>query len=226
MSGKDYSSISEALHKLNESNIDEEYEDDLSELDPEEDDEIITEQDKVFEQAMFEFFTELSEENELKEEFKNTNALTLHYGNHCLANSDTKISTRNTVYYDFNNVNKYQAREHMIVNMARESAIYIDSLVDTQSVLGAFRKLFEGNKTIVFSALCCITDKNKEIITITLHSFATDVTTNYPNNTIDYMITRRGKTRTLFPLDAAYVENKFNNVVKRAFPDLHFDINH
>lgn len=225
MPGK-YYSVREALRRLNESNIDEEYEDNLSELDPEEDDEPITEEDKIFEQAMFEFFAELSEENDLVEEFKNTNALTLHYGNHCLANSNTKRSTRNNVYYDFNNVNKYQAREQMIVNLARESAIYVDSLVDAKFVLKAFKKLFEGNKTIVFSPFCCITNKNKEVITITLHSFATDVTTNYENNTIDYMITRRGKTRTLFPLDASYVENKFNNVVKRAFPNMHFDINH
>lgn len=204
--------------------------DNCSELDYEEDDIEITEQDKAFEQEMFIFFNELNaaEGNVIKEEFSSNQKLKKHYEDHCLANDSNKQSKGpTTVYYDFNKVEDYSAHEQNIVNKARShNAIYVDSLQDSKAVYKAFRKLFEGGQTIVFSRLCSLKDSNGDTITITLNSFATDVTTNYLHNTIDYMITRSSKTRTLFPLDAHYVETKFNNVIKRTFPELHFNINH
>ena len=226
MPGK-YYSVREALRRLNESNIDEDYEDPLSELDPEDDDEPITEEDKIFEQAMFEFFAELSEQEDLTEDFKNKDALKNHYLKHCLADNPNKVSNRYTVYYDFTNKSDYAARERSIMNNVNtQNAIFVLSLQDKDYVIECFHKLFEGNTTLVFTNMCGLRDNKGQSVSVIFNSFSTDVTTNYHQDTIDYMIVQNRSTKTMFPLDVTYVQNKFNNVVKRTFSDLHFDINH
>ena len=226
MPGK-YYSMREALRRLNEPNIDEEYEDDLSELDPEDDDELITEEDKIFEQVMFEFFAELSEQDDLTEDFKNKDALKNHYLKHCLADNSNKESNRYTVYYDFTNKSDYAARERSIMhNVNTQNAIFVLSLQDKDYVIECFHKLFEGNTTLVFTNMCGLRDNKGQSVSVIFNSFSTDVTTNYHQDTIDYMIVQNRSTKTMFPLDASYVENKFNNVVKRTFPNMYFEINH
>lgn len=57
---------------------------------------------------------------------------------------------------------------------------------------------------------------NKDELLMTLKRFATDDyrATNYPDNTINFLMYGR-YTKTLFPLDANYLQNKFNNLVIR-----------
>lgn len=218
--------IFEKLQRLSEEDLAEIAEVDSSELDEFDEDDVYDPRGPEFEKLMFELFKELNSNIHLTEAFKNNEKLRIHYEDHCLANNPKHISSRNTVYYDFNNIHDYSQREIMLSNKALGGdGIGILSLQDVDYVMKAFRKLFEGNCTLLFSKMCGLTDADGNSVGIVLNSFATDATTNYLQNTVDYLVIKNNRTSTLFPLDINYLQNKFNNIVKKSFPELTFPIN-
>ena len=195
---------------------------DNSELD--EDDLVITEEDLKFEQAMIELFNELNNEAELSEDFVTFDKLGEHFGKHCLASSSDKKSSRTDVYYDFTKLTDYAKRERFVSScIGSEDAILIDSLLASEDVLEGFKELLHGNKTFIVAPTCGLRDSNGKLISIIIHSFANDSTTNYSGNTVDYMIRQRNKTKTLYAIDADYLKTKLNSVIHRTFTDMYFE---
>lgn len=83
-----------------------------------------------------------------------------------------------------------------------------------EEVIKGFHKLFEGSTTLAFTPLCGFVSTDGKAVSVVFHSFANKYTLNYEDgNTIDYLMYKSGHTKTLFPLDANYLENKFNNLV-------------
>lgn len=215
--------IFEKLNSLTEEDLIEISEVDSSELD--EIDDVVSGEDIQFEKVMLEFFQELALNDDLTESFYNQHSLQHHYYKHCLAGRDLK-SKRSNIYYDFSNVNDYKHRAETLFDKSKQNyERIIVSLLDKEAVLEAFRKLFEDGVLIGFSAMCGITDSDGKPVSLIFNSFANDVTTNYEYNTIDYMVTQRQHIKTIFPIDINYLQNKFNNVIQKNFPDLWFNLN-
>ena len=199
----------EALQQLYEDAVDVN-EDEMYEKEAE-----ITPGEIFFAYAFKELIEDIFEHEDLIENFSDNNKLKNHYHRHCLANDPRKISKRASVYYDFNNIGQYRQYERYMTSLIRDPATdSVNSLLDTKLVIKKFRKLFEGNKTLIFSISCGFTSNQKEPVNILFNSYATDVTQNYPDNTINFLMYGR-HTKTLFPLDANYLQNKFNNLVIR-----------
>lgn len=140
-----------------------------------------------------------------------------HFNKHCLGTNkkNKKVSHRSAVYYDFNNQQDYSTYENKINAKCKHPDICIYSLLNTQEVLKAIRKLFGGNYTIEFHENCGFDSRGP--IIVCLNSFASDVTTNYTSgNTINFCIlnTQRN-TMSMFAIDANYLETKLNNVIQK-----------
>lgn len=218
--------IFEKLKRLSEEDLAEISEVDSSELDEFDEDDIFDPRGPEFEKVMIEFFNEINADLNLSESFRNNNKLAQHYEAHCIAGDLDKKSSRQNVYYDFNNVSDYAKREDYLFDLVfRGQGIKILSLQDVDYVLNAFRKFFEGGFMLMFSPMCGLTDAQGNSIMVVLNSFANDVTKNYLYNTLDYMIIKKNATATMFPIDVNYLQNKFNNIVQRNFPELVFPIN-
>lgn len=197
--------ISEALEQLDTDNLDDfDYYDEPDELDS------ISEEFAIDIQNLIKEFIE----NDLTEAFVSPKAANKHFNKHCIGNGNKK-SCRQTVYYDFTKINDYINYENNISNKCTNADIIINSLYCTQKILNAFRELFRGNYTIRFSGSCGFSN-NFGSINIAIHSYCTDYTTNYVNNTVDICIlSRKMNTISLYPVDANYLESKFNNIVKK-----------
>lgn len=185
------------------------------------DDEMYEEEVKVtpdeifFANGLKELMEDIFKCEDLTENFGDNDKLKNHYHRHCLAKDLRKVSKRASVYYDFNDVSQYRQHEKYLTSLIRDPSTHsIDSLLNTGSVIKAFRKLFEGNQTLIFSISCGFVSNQGEPVNILFNSYATDVTQNYPGNTINFLIYSR-YTKTLFPIDANYLQNKFNNLVIR-----------
>jgi len=73
-----------------------------------------------------------------------------------------------------------------------------------------FHKLWEQLNNLDKDAVI----NQSEPVNILFNSYATDVTQNYLGNIINFLMYGR-HTKTLFPIDADYLQNKFNNLVIR-----------
>ena len=63
-------------------------------------------------------------------------------------------------------------------------------------------------------SLCWFISNDGKSASIGFNSFANNNTKNYTKgNTIDYIMFDYRNTKTLFPLDASYLQNKFNILV-------------
>lgn len=180
----------------------------------------ITEEEKQFAEELKAILQEYIDVDSLIEEFISDKGAEKHFYKHCLAHDrDNKKSKRTNVYYDFKDVSLYKEREKYIDKIARQdekNTYYIISLLQIKEINRAFRKLFEGEKCIVFSQGCDLRNE-RGLIKLVIHSFASNVTNNYKTgNTIDMMIqSQNGKTITLYPVDANYFENKINSILRR-----------
>lgn len=213
-----------------------EIEDDIDDLD-DPDFVDVTEADEKFAKELFDFLQGIIEEEDkvsLTEEFMSDRGATEHFHRHCLGrNSSTRTSTRQTVYYDFRDVSQYKEYERILNVGSRDSSGSniqgFVSLLDRESIEKWFRKLFEGNKYIIFTSECGFHNSHGRI-SILIHAFASDVTRNYQaGNTIDIMIrATNGRTITLYAVDANYFENKINSIIRRYHDDdiEPFSINH
>lgn len=203
------------------------YMDELDIFDQEFDREISKEEFE-FGDNIFSILQELVD-TELTEEFTSNVGLTYHFNRHCI--KPGRRSTRQTVYYDFTDESDYSQYENYLSNetikiVNNKTGLFINDLYDTAKILKAFRKLFEGNKTLVFG-LGCGFHNTTGSIRICLHSFAADYTTNYLNNTIDVLIQAPdNKTISLFAVDANYLENKINSEIRNIPKAIRLQINH
>ena len=172
---------------------------------------------KEFEKEIYSVLNDLINNScNLDEDFTSKGNSNIHYKKHCLGKDKNKTSTRTNVYYDFNDRSKYCDYEKEVSHRINKSRNEVSSLQDYSLVMKYIRKLFEGNFVIKFCNSCGLKNSNGTI-NMSLLSFSRDVTTNYKKaNTIDICIkTESGRTITLYPVDANYLQNKFNNIIKR-----------
>lgn len=159
-----------------------------------------------------------SESTIVTEEFTSRSNLMVHFHKHCIGNSSNRVSNRQNIYYDFTNVNQYKDYEDKlsakIYELSASSKNQIGSLLDTEKLNRALRKLFEGNQFVIFPASCEFKRDGKSV-TVVIHSFSSNVTKNYHGgNTVDLIImSAHKKTVTVYPVDANYLENKLNNLI-------------
>lgn len=187
-----------------------------------------TEAEKAFAEELKEMIEDLFKKEDLNESFKNRSRLLDHYNRHCIASDRSKRSRRSNVYYDFRDVGLYMHYEQYIRDLSSSHDMSQHSLLKVEDIIKAFSKLFEGNKSLLFFPECGFISTNNQPIYVKFHSWANEVTTNYNSNTIDFMMYDGRYTKTLFPLDANYLENKFNNLVTRwnTQYNVPFNINH
>lgn len=180
------------------------------------DEDNITEQEQEFANDIFDMIqSEVNKTNDLTEEFTGQRSANKHFDWHCLGTNTSRKSKRANVFYDFKDVSQYVEYEHKINNKMRTPDITVASLLDTELVLDAFEKLFEGNTCVLFSTPCGFKNDSGPVM-FGMHSFSSDVTKNYEENTIDFIIlTPRYKTVTLYAVSGSYVETKFNNIIKK-----------
>lgn len=171
----------------------------------------------------------IDESDILKEDFTSARNMRSHFNSHCLGHDDTKRSRRSNVYYDFTDNSQYCEYERKVTNMINNTLNSVGSLYDYDLIMDYLRNLFQGNFVIRFCNSCDLKNSNG-VISLSLIAFSSDVTTNYNGgNTIDVCIkTGNGKTITLYPVDANYLQNKFNSIL-RTYSDCtdipHFDFN-
>lgn len=151
----------------------------------------------------------------LTEKFTSNKSLFTHFDYHCVGTINKK-STRTNVRYDFTKVQQYHKYERELNKEFRQPNVaIIDTLYDEKTVIKAFRKLFEGGKYLLFSSLCGFRNQLGKVY-IGLNSFANNVTTNYGKaNTINVIVlTQTLETITMYPVDASYLETKFNHIIQ------------
>ena len=161
----------------------------------------------------------------LTEKFTSNKSLFTHFDYHCVG-AINKKSTRTNVRYDFTKVQQYHKYERELNKEFRQPNVaIIDTLYDEKAVIKAFRKLFEGGKYLLFSSLCGFRNQLGKVY-IGLNSFANNVTTNYGKaNTINVIVlTQTLETITLYPVDASYLETKFNHIIQLYRQDKELDI--
>ena len=184
---------------------------------------IITKDEIDFAEDIQKFLQEIinNEQKGLNEEFTSESSLNQHFSWHCLAGDINKKSKRTNIYYDFRNVNEYKKLEDDLSNkikagMGNVSITTVSDLQDTELLLKGFHKLFEGNQVLFFPYTCGFKNDTGDIL-LSFISYANNTTQNYTkSNTIHCLImSRKFRTITLYPVDASYVENKFNNLVDK-----------
>lgn len=158
------------------------------------------------------------ENKELNEKFVSNKELKRHFFKHCLANDRSKVSTKNKVYYDFNDVQEYSNYENELNKnfQSNSDTIILSDPYNIEEVNDAFLQLFKNNTYIIFGWEWNLTN-NIGIVQLRIHSFASNVTTNYKtNDTFDIIIrTPRNKSITLYAIDLSRMKNKIFNILKK-----------
>lgn len=179
-----------------------------------------TKEEEAFGEDLYDLIQGIVDKEEpfLTEEFVSDRCATNHFQNHCITRN--RASSRSNVYYDFRDVSKYKEREKYLTNELSTNNNYgIISLTDIEYIQKVFRKFFEGGRSITFSPLCGFRS-SKGRIGISIHAYSTEVTRNYHLNTLDFIIKNvNGRTITMYPIDANYLESKLNNIIKNNFGD-------
>lgn len=176
----------------------------------------ISKEELEFGEEMFDLFQSLiNNEQHLTEEFTSKNSLKTHYEQHCIGNNPFKKSTKHNIYYDFTNIDKYRIYENKINNIVNSTNMRINYLGDVETINKYFRKLYEGNQAILFTTSCAFTN-NIGSVELAVHAYATDKTENYKaGNTVNFLVLSRGKTVTMYSIDAYYLQTKLNNIIKK-----------
>lgn len=185
-----------------------------------EDSEKITNEEEEFAEEVGSFIQSLIDgevlSDDIGEEFVSENALNNHFNWHCIGKHVDRVSKKGNIFYDFTNKDKYRLYEDKINNAILKSALSVVSLFDTDNVVKGFRKLFEGNIALQFG-LSCGFRNDKGPVYVGFYAYSSNVTQNYNGgNTVDLcIISPKGKTVTLYPLDAHYVQTKFNSMIEK-----------
>ena len=174
----------------------------------------IPEYDLNFAREIYDVFNEFIDKEDLTETFKSKKALEKHFQKHCLGDTNKK-SRKTNIFYDFTKVNDYKEYDEKLQqNRLNTNTLTLGTLGDKEVVAKTFWKFFEGDKYLILDTLCGFHSGNKSV-SIILHSFANEVTTNYNQNTIDFNVVADFKTKTLYPVDANYLETKLNNIIAK-----------
>lgn len=157
--------------------------------------------DLAFAKGIFEIINSLIDGNHINENFKSKSSLKYHFEKYCLANGN-KTSEASHVYYDFKDINDYKEHASRIIsNLNNPNTLVISSLGNKELIKERFNEFFKGNRFLLFDHFCGF-NNNCKAISILLHSYAVDVTTNYNGNTIDFCICSDGAVRVIYPMDA------------------------
>lgn len=191
----------------------------------------ITQEEEAFSKDIFEFIQSLIEcISPLSEEFTSYKQLNTHFNKHCLGlNPGNKESRRDKVYYDFKYVNQYRNYEQevndLVINKSPRQQSFV-SLYEQAKLSKSFRKLFEGNYSILFKSSCEFHNDSGPVA-IGLNSFATKHTENYKDgNTVNLIVlTSSYSTITMYPVAAHYLETKLNNIIKKYNTNTNITIN-
>lgn len=174
----------------------------------------LTVKELSFVDAIFDIFEDIIEENDIDESFTSSNSVNVHFRKHCLANRKRK-SKESFVYYDYNFLKHYENREAYLDNLIKQTPYRLLDLYDVNKTTKLLRKIFEGNKCIAIEASCGLYN-NLGTVSLALHSWANDATTNYFHNTIDFAVRSvNGQTIILYPIDALLLLDKLNSEFKR-----------
>lgn len=174
----------------------------------------IPEYDLNFAKEIYNVFNEFIDKEDLTETFKSKKVLEKHFQKHCLGDTDKK-SRKTNIFYDFTKVNDYKEYDEKLQqNRLNTNTLTLGTLGYKEVVAKTFRKFFEGDKYLILDTLCGFHSGNKSV-SIILHSFANKVTTNYNQNTVDFNVVADFKTKTLYPVDANYLETKLNNIIAK-----------
>lgn len=186
-----------------------------------EEDNPITDDQKAFAKEFLGFFQSLIDREEesladVDEEFVSERSLDVHFAKHCIGNSDKK-STKRDVLYDFTTKKQYSNYEDRLQKSFREGPV--DSLVsvfDVDDINRKFRRLFEGDKYILIGAIFGL-ENNQGPVSLGIHSFSSDVTTNYTGgNTVDLCVMSASlRTITLYALDVQFLKSKLLSIFDR-----------
>lgn len=151
----------------------------------------------------------------INEEFTGRQNSNIHFDIHCLGGKNVK-NKNNDVAYDFQDISKYVEYERVVNQKVRNPNVYVASLLDTETVIKAFHKLFEGNKSILFGVTCGF-ENDEGPVMFGMTSFANSATTNYAGgNTINFdIVDTKFKTMTLYPVKADRVETRFNGIIHK-----------
>ena len=138
-----------------------------------------SEGDAAFCRKLDDIFQEIIDEEErLTKKFISNNSLRNYYKKHCLCGRVDRISTKNNIYYDFDNVNDYKDYEKYVANFADNTRLRISYLRDKKLIEKYFHKLFEGNQAVYLTNSCGFENKRGSVSVI-IHAFASDKTQNY-----------------------------------------------
>lgn len=177
-------------------------------------------------QELFNFFQALADvDDELVENFTSEKNAEAHFTKHCMGTARRK-SSRSSVFYDFSALDEYLAHESAISSAAEETKYQIADFIPLDYFYKVMREFFAGGKTVVLLSTCDLTNKHGRV-EIVLHSWASDVTKNYRQNTVDFLVrTLDHDTITLYPLDANYLQTKLNSIISSSgIPDIELNYN-
>lgn len=167
-----------------------------------------------FVDAVFDIFEDIIEENDIDESFTSSNSVAVHFYKHCLAGRKRK-SKESFIYYDYNHLKHYMNREAYLDTLIKQTPYKLLDLYDVNKTVKLLRKVFEGNKCISIEPSCGLYN-NLGTVSLAIHSWANDATTNYFHNTIDFIVRSvNGQTITLYPIDALLLLDKLNSEFKR-----------
>lgn len=174
----------------------------------------ITDKEEQFADNLFDLIQSLVIHDNLNEVFTSEDGLKKHFFQHCIADKPERKSKRSNIYYDFTDINKYREYEKSIANQVLDTDNIVTSLYDTKHIYKLFRNLFKGGESIYFTTSCGFSNTAGPV-SIGINAYASNYTKNYSSNTVNFLvITGRGRTITMYPIDAHYLETKLNNLVK------------
>lgn len=182
-----------------------------------EENDVITDDEIAFADEIRAIFQEIIDTECLEEKSVSEKCRDTHFDKHCLGKYKNRRSTPSNIYYDFRDVRGYSDYEEKILNLLdRATTPTIHSLFDVDEIESQFRKFFECGKFLILGANCGFKNDGGPTA-IGLHSFATDVTSNYlRGNTTDFLIlSRKFNTITMMPIEASKLEDKLNSRIKR-----------
>lgn len=194
----------------------------LEEINNFDDSPVMTGADEEFADDFFDLIQGIIDEEEsITEAFTDTANFENHLAKHRM-NGENKRSSNSTVYYDFNSVVQYRAYEKELC-AKRDTELSMDTVArpgtiyDTEALIFEFRKLLEGDYSIYLGPNFGFRNSHG-ITTVYFHSFADNVTNNYPGHTIDCLIANKiDKTVTLFPIAASRFAKSFNKMVEKFY---------
>ena len=186
-----------------------------------EEDNPITDDQKAFAKEFLGFFQSLIDREEesladVDEEFVSEKSLDVHFAKHCVGNSGRK-STKRDILYDFTTKKQYSNYEGRLQKSFREGPVdSLNSIFDVDDINEKFRRFFEGDKYILIGAIFGL-ENNKGPVSLGIHSFSSDVTTNYNGgNTVDICVMNPSlRTITLYALDVQLLKSKLLSIFKR-----------